>query len=82
MGETTTLVKFKTFLGFSPFSILFLTSVVSPRHSIAVSLQNALDPPILFARVAVFLWPGAFRLHSADEWLHAPCVWQYFEVSA
>ena len=28
---------------------------VSPRHLVALGLQNAFDPPILFVMVAVFL---------------------------
>ena len=64
--ETTALVKFKTLFGFSPFSILVLTSAVSPRHCCATGWQKAFEPPILLAKVAVSLWPGAFLLHSAD----------------
>ena len=65
--ETTALVKFKESVGFSTFSILTLTCAVSPRHSAgSAGWQNAFEPPILFANVAVLRWPGAFLLQSLD----------------
>ena len=51
-GETTELVLKQYLLLTLIFNLLF-TSSVSPRHSLFIWLQNAFEPPILIANVAL-----------------------------